>query len=245
MKKSLGALLLLAVACDSNGTGPSDVSTNVQVSFATQAVTPLASVRSVVYREGAAAATLVVTSAEIVLRKVQLKRTDTTDCDVTPEPEGCEEFEAGPFLVSLPVDGSVTPTFELDVPIGTYGELEFDIHKVSSSDPEDATFRAGHPDFVDLSIRVQGTYNGQPFEFTTDLDVEQELNLAPPLVIEEGSLPANITILVGLDDWFRDGSGNLIDPATGNKGGVNESRVLENIKKAIEAFEDDDRDGER
>jgi hypothetical protein len=34
-----------------------------------------------------------------------------------------------------------------------------------------------------------------------------------------------------------------VDPATGNKGGANESLVKENIKQSIEAFEDENHDG--
>jgi len=44
--------------------------------------------------------------------------------------------------------------------------------------------------------------------------------------------------------WVVDGSGNLIDPRTANKGGANEGLVKENIKQSVEAFEDDERDGD-
>ncbi|MEE8192487.1 MAG: hypothetical protein V3T74_07050, partial [Gemmatimonadales bacterium] len=125
-----------------------------------------------------------------------------------------------------------------------YDEVEFEIHKVSTDDPEDAQFREDHPDMVGKSIRVQGTFNTQPFTYETDLDVEQEFDLSPPLEVTDGSTPTNVTVLLDLDQWFRDLAGNLVNPQSGNKGGENEGLVKENIKQSIEAFEDHDSDGE-
>jgi len=52
-------------------------------------------------------------------------------------------------------------------------------------------------------------------------------------------------IRLDLDSWFRTGaSGPLVNPATANQGGANKSLVDNNIKNAIKAFEDDDRDGD-
>lgn len=94
-----------------------------------------------------------------------------------------------------------------------------------------------------MSIRVEGTFDGQAFVFETDLNVEQELNFFPPLVIGE-SVSTNITIKVGLDSWFLDANGQTVNPETGNDGEVNENLIKENIKNSIEAFEDKDRDGD-
>ncbi len=234
-----GILVTLA-AC--NTTNPTQLA-DVAVSFTRG--TPGATA-ALFDRAGATAATaLVITSAELVLREIELKRADVTDCDLLGEnDDGCEKFETGPVLVSIPVDGSVSEEFTLDIPAGSYDEIEFDIHKVSSGDPADAQFLAQNSAFEDLSIRVVGTFDGQAFVFETDLNVEQELNLFPPLVIGE-SVSTNITIAVGLDSWFLDANGQPVNPATGNKGGENESLIKENIKNSIEAFEDNDRDGDR
>ena len=97
---------------------------------------------------------------------------------------------------------------------------------------------------VDKSIRVQGTFNGAPFTYETDLNVKQELNLSPPLMIDNATGTTNVTVRIDLDAWFRDGSGNLVNPGSGNKGGANEGLIKENIKQSMEAFEDEDRDGD-
>ncbi len=233
-----GILVTLA-AC--NTTNPTQLA-DVAVSFTRG--TPGATA-ALFDRAGATAANaLVITSAELVLREIELERADVTDCDLLGEnDDGCEEFETGPVLVSIPVDGSVSEEFALAVPAGSYDEIEFDIHKVSSGDPADAQFLMQNPDFEDLSIRVVGTFDGEAFVFETDLNVEQELNLFPPLVIGESTVSTNITIAVRLDSWFLDDNGQPVNPETGNKGEVNENLIKENIKNSIEAFEDNDLDG--
>ncbi len=234
-----GGMLLAVAACSS--TGPTQLA-DVAVSFT--ANTPTATAALFDGADAVAANALVLSSVEIVLREIELKRIDVTDCDLLGEnADGCEKFEAGPVLVSVPVDGSVSEEFSLNIPAGSYTEIEFDIHKVSSGDEQDAQFLSLHPTFDQLSIRVTGTFDGQAFVFETDLDVEQELNLLPALVIGESTGSTNITVEVGLDRWFLDATGRTVDPATGNKGGQNESLIKENIKNSIEAFEDGDRDG--
>ncbi len=231
-------LLVTFAAC--NSTNPTQLA-DVAVSFTRG--TPGATA-ALFDRAGATAASaLVITSARLVLREIELERADVTDCDLLGEnADGCEKFEAGPVLVSIPVDGSVSEEFTLDIPAGSYDEIEFDIHKVSSGDPADAQFLVQNPTFEDLSIRVVGTFDGVPFVFETDLDVEQELEFFPALQIDA---PTNITIEVGLDSWFLDATGQNVNPETGNKGGANENLIKDNIKNSIEAFEDNDRDGNR
>lgn len=250
---SLSACLvgLVAAAC-SDGTGPGTQPV-VSLSFATRLPGGLQAAGA----SGAARApgitmagdtitdgsnTLIITSAQIVLREIELERQEVVDCDVSPEPAGCEDFEVGPVLVDLPLGPGVSEQVTVEIPPGTYTEVAFEIHKIGD-DAEDAAFRAAHPEFAQKSIRVQGTYNGAPFTFESDLDVEQELDLAPPLVIADSVTATNLTVRVGLAGWFRALDGKLVNPATGNKGGANESLVKENIKQSVEAFEDHDEDG--
>jgi hypothetical protein len=186
---------------------------------------------------------LIIERAEVVLREIELERLETGDCDSSAASDDCEEFEVGPVLVDLPLNGGTETLVTIAAPPGSYDEIEFEIHKVSDDDPADADFRATHPDMVGKSIRVTGTYNGESFTYESDLDVEQEHDLSPPLVIDESG-SVNVTVLIDVSVWFVDGSNNVIDPRTANKGGANESLVKENIKQSVEAFEDDDHDGE-
>lgn len=237
MKRIVSIVLAgaLAVACgDSNGPGSA---ANVQVSFATQrpaAVQPSVAAPDTIV-EGAN--TLILTKAEIVLREIELKRQEVPNCDS----DSCEKFEAGPVLVDLPLGPGVQQAFAAQIPPGTYVEIEFDVHKPDDSDPQDQAFIAANPAFANISVRVQGTFNGQPFVFTTDLNVEQELALVPPIVISDAASATNITILLSVPDWFRRADGSLIDPANAGDADL----IEENIKNSVEAFEDPDRDGDR
>jgi hypothetical protein len=244
--------LALAPGC-TDGAGP--LNSNVQVSFATRdpAAAPAPGWAGAARMPGAptddtlsdGTNTLIITKAEIVLEKIKFEPVEVADCDVAPEPAGCEDVEVGPVLVDLPLSPGAKRQFEVDLPAASYKEIQFVIHKVTS-DASDAAFRAAHPDFpVGQSIRVQGTFNGTPFTYLTELNVEQELDLTPPLVVTDTTTGTNVTIRVGLAGWFRASNGALINPATGNKGQPNESLVNENIKRSIEAFEDRDGDGDK
>lgn len=188
---------------------------------------------------------LVISKVEVVLREIELKRQGYDDCDSSEmHDDSCEEFEVGPVLLDLPLNGEVDRLVEIQIDSGTYDEIEFDIHKVSSDDAEDAAFRATYPHMAGQSIRVEGTFNGEDFVFESDLDVEQEYDINPPLVIDSETVATNVTVRIDIQTWFVDGGGALVDPSTANKGEVNEGLVKENIKNSIDAYEDDDEDGE-
>jgi hypothetical protein len=249
--KKVWYLWMLGAAALAGCSDPTEVALRggVAVSFATQS--PTAGTPAPRFSRAAAmddtlavgTDTLILTSVQVVLREIELKRAETADCDVEPEPAGCEEVEVGPVLVDLPLTPGADSTFAIQAPTGSYSRIDFEVHKVSGGDPTDAAFLQAHPEFDELSIRVQGTYNGQAFTFETDLDVEQELSLAPPMVIDEMAA-TNVTVRVDVSTWYRSAGGALIDPATANTGGQNESEVKENIKDSFKAFEDKDRDGD-
>lgn len=230
--------LLLALGLGACTTTDSTELANVQVSFATRSPAPSLSVMANdTISEGGNV--LVITRAEIVLREIELKRVETANCDT----DACEKFEAGPVLVNLPLGAGAQQRFALDIPAGSYNEIEFDIHKPDDGDPVDQAFVAANPAFADISIRVQGTWNGTPFTYTTDLNVEQELALSPVLEIIDQASSTNLTILLDISTWFRDQAGALVNPADANKDGPYESIVANNIQNSVEAFEDADRDG--
>lgn len=189
--------------------------------------------------------TLELTRVALVLREVELKLQEDDDCEDSSagDDDNCEEFEVGPFLLELPLDGQVEPIVTLEnVTPGVYDELEFDIHKPDDDTPEDQAFLASNPEFRHVSIWVDGRYNGFDFTYLTDLNEEQEVDLFPPVLIGSGTV-TTVTLRLGVDGWFRRADGSLIDPTSANKGGVNENLVRDNIENSIEGFEDEDGDG--
>jgi hypothetical protein len=189
---------------------------------------------------------LVITSAEVVMRKLELRRAGVSvSCDSVADEDSCEEFTIGAMLVSLPLAAGAEQAISVPVDSGTYTKIEFKIHK-PGSDSVDQAFFATNPTWPsNTSIRVTGTFNGTPFTYTSSLDAEQEYTFNPPLVIDASGSPTNLTIRLDLSSWFRNGSaGPLVSPASGNAGGANESLIKDNIKNSIKAFEDHDHDGD-
>ncbi len=234
-------LLALAVlACD-NSVGP--LKSNVQVSFATRspAAAPAPSRAPSAWRAISndtmtdGTNTIVITKALVVLRTIELKSAQTTLCGSGTSGD-CQEIELGPVLVDLPLVAGAVTQFSVHIPSGTYDEIDFEVHKVTTQDSV-----ALQNLLLNRSIHVEGTYNGQAFTFESELDVEQELALSPALVVADTTTLTNVTIRVTLDTWFRAATGGtLVDPRDAN----NRSVIEENIKVSLKAFQDHDHDGQ-
>lgn len=205
---------------------------------------------------------LVIDTAQLVIRDIKLHQVEnglcsdddddqdddssggdddlrTANLSDDDEDDDCDEVRVGPFLLDLPLGPGAARQFTVEVPAGSYREVDFKVHK--PSDDSDAAFIAANPAFRGRSVRVVGTYNGTPFTYTGDAEGSQETEFNPPLVVGE-SAGADLTLFVDLATWFRV-NGALIDPALANEGGPWADQVENNIKGSIRTFCDDDRDG--
>lgn len=238
---SLAALAALA-ACSGNSSGPTNSGRQVAFQLATAEKVTAPGQAALMGPEtvGAGNDTIVFTSVQLVLREIKLNRVGGTACDTT-QSDSCEELEVGPVLLDLPLGAGADRQFTVQIDTGSYDRIEFEVHKPESSD--DAGFIALHPAFDGVSIMATGTWNGTPFTYTSDLDVEQEYTISPPLLVTE-TTGANVTLRVDLAGWFLNQAGDgLIDPLTANKGGQFEGEVKSNIEASVNAFEDEDHDG--
>ena len=190
--------------------------------------------------------TVIVRSAQFVLREIELKRVEAVACDNIEGNGDCEEFETGATLATLPLGSTATETMiSVAAPPGMYDELEFEVHKPEA--PEDAAFIAANPLFDGVSIRVTGTFSHagtrSDFTFTSDLNAKQEVMLPTPLTVSEGQ-QANVTLRVDIASWYLNATATaLVDPASANEGQPNENVVSARIQASIDAFRDDDHDG--
>lgn len=197
---------------------------------------------------------LVITRAQIVLAELELESedhpcedamvaagADTTNADVVRS--YCEnEIEFGPVVVDLPVSAGLRAGADVFLPAGLYSEVKFEIEPLDDDDRYEIAARTANPDLANASIRVEGTYNGQPFVYLTDLEAHMVLDLQPDLVLAEGGF--NVTIQVDVNEWFLTSTGAIIDPNSANAGGPNEAQVEANILTSLHAFADGDRDGQ-
>ena len=199
---------------------------------------------------------LVVTKAQLVVRNVKLKSatavcSDDNDDEKTgkssnssarrEDDDDCAEIRAGPFLVNVPVNGADGARVAVAVPAGTYTSIRLWLHKVTSGDAADVAFRQANPDFRDISLRLEGTFNGTPFNFVNDVNAKLTVPLTKPLVIGTGG--DDVTVSIDLSTWFLRSSGGLFSPAAANTPGQVQAQVQNNIRNAFRAFKDKNKDG--
>lgn len=231
----LAAAVLVAAGCSDAGGPASDTQLNFNLATSGAASASAAVGGPETFNDGTN--TVVIEQVDLVLREVELRTgASGDDCAESMNHDSCEKLELGPILLSLPLGtDSALRAFSVDVPAGSYTGVEFEIHPPSSSD--DAAFITANPGFENVSVHVAGTYNGVAFDFVSDLEAEQEIHFATPLVVAEGAA-TDLTLSVDLDTWFRTAAGLLVDPASAAKGQVNENLVKDNIRSALDAFED-------
>ena len=166
-----------------------------------------------------------VQSADLTVRDIRLDLRDgggdeESDSDGRHSNDGV--FRSGPVTIALPLDGGVLTPFTGEIPFGTYDELEADL------------------DF----LRLRGTYDGQPFDATIEIDRELAIRLRPPLVIDADHPAENVTLNVDIGRCFVDTTGTPLDPRRLSTSGTLRSAVRDCVKRTLRAFEDHDRDGD-
>jgi hypothetical protein len=246
LRAALGLFAVSVISgCSSDVTGGN--THPVQLSFTTHVV----GVSSDILASDQAvdpAGDLVLQKVQLVFGKLELDRTGSADCVAEAEAadddhehmgEECEDVSRSPFLVDVPVDATLHPLLNVPLTAGTYSELEA---KLEPARDRFTDFNAAHPDLVGNSVRVEGTFKGTPFVFTAPIRAEVEMEFDPPLVIDETT--KNATVSLDVSKWFLDASGNVIDPATATSDSDALQRIERNIRQSFHAFEDDSERGE-
>jgi hypothetical protein len=152
------------------------------------------------------------------------------------------DIKEGPFVVDINLAGTVTVIALNNLPPGTYREVHFKIHKHTPNetviDPDFGTTGVGY------SAIISGVYLGVPFTYRSSITVSEEIDIDPALiVVGTTTIPSvvpNVTLTVNPKLWFRDSSGQLIDPTNE----ANIQMIDDNIRDSFrQAFEDDDHNG--
>lgn len=244
---ALAAAMFLA-ACSGNSSGPSATGRSVAFQLATRpGAAPAIHGAALTGQEVIAAGsdTMIVTSVQLVLRKIELERAVASPvCDTSGSSgtDDCEELKAGPVLLDLPLGAGALRNFSVALDTGSYSKVKFEIHVPKAN--KDGAFLAANPGFDGVSVKMTGTFNGTPFTYTSALEVEQEHTFSPPITVTD-STSANLTLFIDLNGWFLNGSATgLIDPATATIGQPNEDVVNSHIESSLNAFEDDNHDGQ-
>lgn len=215
------------------GSVPVSVSVNVPGSISSPQSPPAAA--SIRVTDGTNE--VVMESVELVLRDLRLAPDDASSCTAGE----CVVYVGEAALLPVPSDGGVLRLDTRSVPVDRYDRLDVTLHAPTADEP----VVDEEPEMEGVSVRVEGTYNDEPFTFTTDLTSDLRLSLDPALVFEQDQVgTANVTMLISVKSWFRAEGVGLVDPRTAGAGGENEALVEANIGSSFQAFRDDDRDGE-
>lgn len=245
--KPLAGIVALSIlaACSSDLTGGNKHS--VQLSVTTNATVTAAANRVAADLIVGQDNELVIQKVQLVFREIELDRSGASDCvaedesgDDNPHMGGgeCEDVMRNPLLVDVPVDDQLHPVINIPLTAGTFRELEA---RLGPARDTASAFNAANPNLVGKSVRVEGTFKGTPFVFTSSVNAKLEMEFDPPLVIDETT--KNATVAIDVSKWFLNSAGQVIDPTTGTQGD-NMSQIENNIRRSFHAFEDDDERGE-
>jgi len=147
-------------------------------------------------------------------------------------------LRSGPLLVDAAgadLSGAVKQLLSAAVPAGSYRKLKLDVHRVT---PAEASAAPGLDALASrgASVLIDGSIDGQPFSFASSL--EAELELETPFTVGGGA--TNLTLQIDSSKWFVAADGSRLDP----RAEANRLAIEANIRGSLEAFEDDDHDGE-
>lgn len=148
------------------------------------------------------------------------------------------DFEEEGFIVNLPLDSSPINISKRNILPGLYDEFELEVER---PDNDEDSVTVSDPDFQDsdrtYSVVVKGLYQGEEFTFKSWEDFEIEMELNPPLEVSE-SESTDLVINIDINSWFKDSSGNDLDPSDSN----NFEQINENIENSFEGFEEEEDD---
>ncbi|MCA9742358.1 hypothetical protein KC734_12500 [candidate division KSB1 bacterium] len=224
---SSAMLLLLQIGCSKNPSSPMPTAGLVKISIRSINGNPA----SPLPKAAAAVNSVTITSARIVIDEIEFTSSIDDSADFELE---------DPFVQDLMIDTTSQVISTVQIPFGTYKEMEISIDQLS---PNDGNAYAQNSDLQNLSIRIEGYLDGDTtntFVFTSALSAEQEQEFNPPLVIDENSPSTNVVLAMDTSMWFVDRNNLPLDPTAA----ANQTAIERNIKASIRMYEDEDDDGE-
>jgi hypothetical protein len=202
-------------------------------------------------RAAATAASFAPTTLYLVVKELELRRAEPaspTATAATPAPGDVAELEMGPFVLEIDVSrpGVTVAIPEVPVPDGTYSDIEFEIHRVRPGESLNVTrtrlgaYLEGRSIVLEGTCPAVGAAAAPPFLVASTEEVEVEYE-AP--VVVTAAAQRNVTLRFDSSAWFVGADGTTLDPCTGDPAVT--ARIAANVRASLQAFADDDRDGER
>lgn len=148
-----------------------------------------------------------------------------TDTDSDVDTDGDESDDASVRVaeatIDLPLGGGVVTPFTAPVPVGSYDELKMHVR----------------------TVRLRGTYDGNPFDVTLRVHTKLEFDFDPPFVVATDADTPNVTLSFNLSDWLRSNTGAIIDPRRIESEPAVRAHLKHRIRRSLRALEDRNRNG--
>jgi hypothetical protein len=194
---------------------------------------------------GVGSDTLRIDSVRVVLAQVSLGRAANTACGTEGHNDAadstCKSLDTGPVIVKLPLTAGALSLFDIPIPKGTYTSFSVRVHKPNRQDsgPNMVAFLAANPTWENISMRVDGTFNGVAVHWSHDPTVQLSHTFTPPLVIDAAG--TNFTLKIDVASWFKSATGALIDPNA--KTNTLYPQIAANVQKSFKVFRDEQKKG--
>ena len=219
---ALLAVSTLLIGCDSVDETGGRTSVKFQVVGSSAAAKTAAGTLEIAGTNG----TLRLTGVHLIVAEFELERLEYDDCDLLGEldDDGCEEFQAPPFFVDLPLDNTEVTVAASSITPDTYKELEFEIERLDDDDVPAAVAAALlaeiRQDIPDWPSRASMAFVGEfeetggairPFTVYADAEIEIEMDLVPPITIDSAADDHDITVVVDPSEWLKSVDGSVLD----------------------------------
>lgn len=203
--------------------------------------------------------TLVITEIRFIVDDFELEKAEG-ECESLEGKleDDCEEFEAELLFIDLPLTSDSLEIDTSPVKTGVYEELEFEIDDLDLDEEEDtleqqqkaallSDIRTEFPDWPkSASMVISGSFTsnrGDVTEFSTyaEAEVSIEIELNPPLEIQNNAAGKFLTVNISPVSWFTRGDGSVINLANFDYSTTQEIIEFEaEIKNGFQSIEVED-----
>ena len=173
---------------------------------------------------------------QINMRRLRLQEAPT---DGGADAPGAEYFGPGPYLIDLRPEGLSGGAFTQLIPkyiIGPKSYYEMDI-RLQPVEEGDVALNPALTPLEGKTFRITGT-NAQGAPFTIESTMSRDL--IRPSVYRLGTNHNNLDVNIAPNRWFENPDGGTLDP---NDPAAHQ-QIEENVAASIDAYEDDNMDGE-
>jgi hypothetical protein len=145
----------------------------------------------------------------------------------TSEGPDCEEFEAEPFFVDLPLNEDTLSLANDEIGTGLYKKIEFEVKDLDFENVEEGddrehqaladSIRSEFPEWPDeASMIITGTFtptdgDPRPFKVFAKAEIEIEHEFEPLLEVTDNNMQKVVSVNINPARWLQQEDGSVID----------------------------------